>query len=148
MKGFENIWEQVSIICHGLPRHLRESPISTVFLICIIIVLVLNIIKHCFICLEKRRGTPHLSCEYLFISENGQDCDHLSYRKRFKKNGNSCEGCRGKSFQMTNAEAEKRVVTGAIWKHIIILMANYSKSLLPYISFLYTLAMAIFENYK
>lgn len=142
------MWEQVSIICQGLPRHLKESPISTFFLIYIILVFILNIIKQDFICLEKRRGTPHLSCEYLFTSKNGQDCDHLYYRKRFKRNGNSCEGCRGKSFQMTDAEVEKRVDKGAVWKHIIIFMANYSKSLLPYMSFLYTLAMTIFENNK
>ena len=49
---------------------------------------------------------------------------------------------------MTDIEAENRVLRGQKYKRIIVLMANHSKNLLPYVSFLYTLAVAIFENNK
>lgn len=49
---------------------------------------------------------------------------------------------------MTDAEAENRVADGTLWKRIILLLANCSKNMLPYISFIYTLVVTIFENNK
>lgn len=47
---------------------------------------------------------------------------------------------------MTDVEVENRIVMGYVWKYRIVLLANYSKYVLPYISFLYTLAMTVFEK--
>lgn len=148
MKSFINaFFSQIEIIFSKFPEHFRESPISTIFLIFIVLTLFLNIIKRTFVWCEKKRGTPHLSCEYLVDVENGQDCDHPSYRNFFEMN-EGCTGCRGKSFKMTDEEAERRIAKGDKWKYIIILGANCSKSVLPYISFFYTLAIATFGNNK
>lgn len=148
MTFINNIIEQIEIIRKGIPQHFKDFSVSTVFFIFIVVVIILNICKKIFVWWEKKKGTPHQSCEYLVKVSGGQDCDHLSHRKRFKENGNSCEECKGKSYKMTDIEAENRVLRGKKCKRIIILMANFSKNLLPYVSFLYTLAVTIFENNK
>lgn len=139
---------QLDIVFNGVSEHFKESPLSTIFLIFLILVFVLNILKRVLVWLEKKHGILHQSCKYLIVVNNGQDCSHSSHREYFKQNENGCEGCRGKSFKLTDAEAENRVVDGAPWKHIILLLANYSKNMLPYISFIYTLVVTIFENNK
>lgn len=149
MKGFlDSLLVQLEIVLNGVSEYFKESPMSTVFFVFIILVFVLNITKGFLVWLEKKRGTPYQSCKYLIEEDNEQDCSHLSHRKYFKSNENGCEGCRGKSFKMTDAEAEYRVADGNLCKRIIILLANYSKNMLPYISFIYTLVVTIFENNK
>lgn len=147
-KFIQDLFIQLEIVCKGAPEHFKQVPISALFFIYLILVFILNIIKRVLILIEKKRGTPHQSCEYLVKIKNGQDCNHPSYRKHFKNNGNSCERCHGKSFKMTDSEAENRVVKGNIFKCVLICLANYSKNMLPYISFFYTLVIAIFENNK
>lgn len=149
MKAFLDIlWTQVGIVFEDISKHFKEFPISGIFLTFLVLVFLLNVVKRVFIEMEKKYGTIDQSCEYLIIGKKGQDCKLLSYRKRFKENGNSCEGCRGKSFKMTDSEAENRIAKGVIWKHIIVLLANCGKNMLPYISFLYTLIIAIYKNNK
>lgn len=143
-----NILDQLEIILKGVPQHFKDFSVSTVFFLFIMVVFILNICKRIFVWWERKKGTPHQSCEYLVKVNGKQDCDHLSYRKQFREKGNSCEECKGKSYKMTDMEAENRVVRGKKYKKIIILLANHSKNLLPYISFIYTLAVTIFENNK
>ena len=148
MTFINNILKQIEIIWKGIPQHFKDFSVSTVFFVFIMVVIILNICKKIFVWWEKKKGTPHQSCEYLVKVSGGQDCDHLSHRKRFKENGNSCEECKGKTYKMTDIEAENRALRGIKCKRIIILLANHSKNLLPYVSFLYTLAVTIFENNK
>lgn len=148
MAFINSILDQIEIIWKGIPQHFKDSSVSTMFLAIIVVVFILDICKKIFIWWEKKKGTPHQSCEYLVKISGGQDCDHSSYRKQFKENGNSCEGCKGKLYKMTDIEAENRILRGKTCKRLIILLANHSKNLLPYVSFLYTLAVTIFENNK
>ena len=143
-----DILVQIEIIFKGIPQHFKEFSVSAIFFVFVMWVFALNICKKIFVWWEKKKGTPHTSCEYLITVKGGQDCNHSLYRKQFKQNGNSCEKCKGKSFVMTDAEAENRVLLGRMWKRIIVFFANQSKNILPYISFLYTLAITIFENSK
>lgn len=139
---------QIKIIIRGIPYHLTEFPISIMFLAFLILVFVLNIIKKNLISSEKKRGDLYQSCKYLVEQRNGQDCSHPSYRKQFRNNENGCSGCQGRVLKMTDIDAEELILNGKKWKRTILLLANCGKSLLPYISFLYTLVVTIFENNK
>lgn len=132
---FENIFE-----------HFSESPISATFFAFIVFVFFLNIIKRIFIWQERNSRTQNRRCKYLINLGNEQDCDISSQRKQFRKNGNSCAGCRRKALDMTDDEVENRIAMGYVWKYRIVLLANYSKYVLPYISFVYTLALTVFEK--
>lgn len=143
-----NILNQIEIILKGIPQHFKDFSVSTMFFIFMVVVFILNMCKKIFVWREKKKGTPHQSCEYLVKISGGQDCDHSLYRKQFKENGNSCMECKGKSYKMTDIEAEDRVLRGKKCNRFIILLANHGKNLLPYVSFLYTMAVTIFENNK
>lgn len=142
----DTCWKQVEIVFEGMQTHFKEYPASRIFLGFIIVVLILNIARRLLIWLEKKRGTPNQACRYLFTVGDEQDCSHLSYRKRFRENGNDCEKCRDKMSQMTDAEAELRILSGHILVSWIVRLANGSRGILPYMSFAYTLILAIFTN--
>lgn len=149
MQGYFSILlSQIKIVLEGIPEYFKESPVSMIFLSCIIIVFILNIFKRKLVLREKKRGTPHQSCDYLVTVRNEQDCNNTFYRKYFRENGNSCEKCRGKFLKMSDDEAENRVASGKFWKHAIVWLANFGKNILPYITFFYTLIIAILENNK
>ena len=126
--------------------YLKDSPISIVFLIFIVVVFVLNIIKRVIIYLEKKHGARYQSCMFLVVEANKQDCNLPSHRTYFKENENGCDGCTGKTINMTDADAEIRIVKSSAWKKVVVILANYGKNALPYISFFYTLIITIFEK--
>lgn len=132
----------------AITEYFKDSLISTIFFVFLIGVLVLNIIKKIFIWQERKNCMRNQACEYLVKIGDKQDCDIPFRRKRFIKRGNSCTGCWGKSFKMTDEEVENRIKRGNYVKHAMIVLANGGRSMLPYISFCYTLAIAIFENNK
>lgn len=145
IKFVDNLYNQFENICSNIPEHFKEFPISTAFLLFLGCVLILNIARKILISSEKRKGILDQSCIFLDTSNNKQDCKNSTYRKRFKKRG-SCEKCWGKSYNMTDEEAENLIAKGVIWKRIVLLVANESKSMLPYLSFLYTLIVAILST--
>ena len=145
IKFVYDLYNQFENICSNIPKHLEEFPISTAFLLFMVFALILNIVKKLLISLEKKIGLLDQSCIYLDTSNNKQDCKNPSYRKQFKKKG-SCEKCWGKSYNMTDEEAENRIAKGRIWKRIILLVANECRIMLPYLSFLYTLVIAILNT--
>lgn len=144
----EALLSQLDVLFNGIPKYFKESPISTFFLIFLLVELCLNIVKRIFIWQEKKKEVSNQPCECFIIDEKGQDCCHPLYREYFKQNGNSCAECKGKSFELTDVQAEKRIVSGKTWKKVIFISASYGKSLLPYITFIYTLSVAIFETVK
>lgn len=144
----DDVLSQMNIILKNFPEYFRESPISIIFLSFLCLVFILNITKSILIYLERKRGTPYQSCEYLIKLVREQDCNHPFHRKRFIKRGRSCEKCRGKSYKMTDVEAENRVAKSTFWKRLILLLASYGNNILPYVSFIYTLIIAIYENNK
>ena len=80
--------------------------------------------------------------------ENGHTCSFHAYKQRFEKKLNNCNGCPGKTFSITEEEAENRVVKGNVGQRIIITLENCCQALLPYISFFYTLLISMFINKK
>lgn len=147
MKNFFNtLANNVAIVFESVQKHFEKYPTSVIFLYCILGVLFLNIIKQLLIWLEKKRGMPNQSCRYLYTIRNEQDCNHFSYRKRFKQNGNNCEKCPGKTSTMTDSEAETRILSSSIPKRWIVRLANWSRIILPYASFVYTLVITALEN--
>ena len=136
----------VEIMVESVQKHFEKYPTSLFFLYCILGALILNIIKQLLIWLEKKRGMPNQACKYLLIKGNKQDCNHFSYRKQFKKNGDDCEKCWGKTSPMTDSEAETRILSGSILKRWIVRTANWSRAILPYASFVYTLIITALEN--
>ncbi|WP_435645215.1 hypothetical protein [Butyricicoccus porcorum] len=146
VKYMGDLLAQMQIIITTVLEHLAGHPLSTFFLIFIVITIISNVIKRIFISQEKKYRSPYQTCEYLITGSNGQDCDHLSHRKTFKMNQNSCTGCRGKSLKMTDAEAENRIIKGVAWKCAIVLFANSARNILPYLSFIYTLTVTIFNK--
>lgn len=145
---FQTMFYDISTIWNGLSSHLQSFPISTIFLVIIILSVIVNTIKRILIWMERKRIKLHDSCQYLVAGSKGPDCDLPSRRKRFKKNNDSCAGCPGKSFKLTDAEAENRIACSSTWKRWILSLASYINAFLPYISFIYTLAVTIFENSK
>ena len=137
---------KLKIVFESVQKLFKKYPTSVVFLYCILGVLILNIIRLFLIWLEKKRGMPNQACKYLYTEGNRQDCNHFSYRKRFKKNGNDCEKCWGKTSPMTDSEAETRILSGSILKRWIVRMANWSRAILPYASLVYTLIITALEN--
>lgn len=142
----ETLQTQIELISKGLSEHFKDFPISFIFLGFLILVFILNIIKRILIWIEKKHGSLNGTCQYLIVGSKEQDCNNSDYRKYFKENENSCEGCKGKSFAMTDAEAEQRAIKGSLWKCIIFLLANCGRYVLPYISFIYTLVITILNN--
>ncbi len=140
-----SLGSQISTSLKNLHDYFKSSPISTGFFF-LFIVAALNIFKAVLICLEKKKGYPDQACRYLFPGRHGPVCKLPSYEQGFKDRKNSCEGCSGKTFSITNEEVTERTAASAKWKRIIILLASYSKGVLPYVSFLYTLFIAIFEK--
>lgn len=140
--------KQMGIVLESMQIHFKEYPTTKFFLGCIMVVMILNIIKRCLVWREKKRGTPNQACIFLFTVRDEQDCSHLFYRKQFKENGSDCEQCRGKITQMTDAEAELRILSGNPWACWIVRLANGSKNILPYMSFVYTLVLTILANKK
>jgi len=127
-------------------NYLKLSPISSTFIFILFIVFCLNFVKAFLIWRERKQGDQSQSCKYLIKKEDEHHyCSIRRRQKKFIENGCSCSGCKGKTFCMTNIEAEERAAAGAVWKKVVIQVANGSKNLLPYISFLYTLVLAIFE---
>lgn len=143
---FNSLGINLEIVFEGVQKHFAKYPTSIVFLFCILGVLILNIIRQLLIWLEKKRGIPNQACRYLYIVRNEQDCNHFTYRKRFKKNGNDCEKCWGKTSTMTDSEAETRILSGNLLKRWIVRLANWSRTILPYASFVYTLVITALEN--
>lgn len=136
----------VDIVFESVQKHCEKYPTSVVFLYCIVGVLILNIIRAFLIWLEKKRGMPNQPCKFLSTEGNQQDCNHPSYRNRFKKNGGDCEKCWGKTSPMTDSEAETRILSGNVLKRCIVRIANWSRTILPYASFVYTLILTALEN--
>ena len=141
-----NFLAEIKTVIKIFSAYFKLSPISSAFFFTLFVVLVLNAVKGILIWCEKKKGDPSQSCKFLIKKDDEhRGCSIPRRQIAFKKNGYSCKGCKGKTFNMTNSEAEERAAIGAAWKRIIIMLANCSKSLLPYISFLYTLVLAIFE---
>lgn len=135
---------QLKYVINDIFEHFSESPISATFFIFIFCVFFLNIIRKIIICQERKNRSQNHRCKYLINLGNEQDCDIPSRRKQFREKGNSCASCRRRALEMTDVEVENRIAMGYVWKYRIVLLANYSKYVLPYISFLYTLAMTVF----
>lgn len=135
---------QLKYIINNFFEHFSESPISATFFVFIFCVFFLNIIRKMFIWQERKNVSRNHRCKYLINLGDEQDCDIPSRRRQFRDNGNSCASCRRRALEMTDDEAENRIAMGYGWKYRIVLLANYSKYVLPYISFLYTLAITVF----
>lgn len=136
----------IETIIAGFYDHLEAFPVSTIFLVFVVFCLFVNLFRIVLLRMERKRTKPHESCQYLVVGTKGPDCDLPSRRKRFKKNNDSCEDCPGKSFKLTDSEAESRIASSATWKRAIISLATYSNAVLPYVSFIYTLVATIFES--
>lgn len=95
---------------------------------------------------ERKNGYLDQTCKYLFSGQYGPACRIRYYEQGFKDRNNSCEGCRGKTISITNEEIFECIAANVMWKRIIILIVKYSNAILPYISFFYTLFVAIFEK--
>lgn len=134
------------IIFSSLYNYFKLSPISTAFFVFLLGTVLLNLIEEIIIWSEKKNVILSKSCIYLVIEKGNQSCDLSSRQKDFKARGNSCESCKGKAVNVTKAELEERAANGSQWKRIAILSAKYIRNILPYLSFFYTLALAIFEN--
>ncbi len=133
-------------IYESLCSYLKSSPASVTFSLFFSAVAILNIIRGILIWYEKKSMASNQRCKYLITNQSSSDCSIPSYWQGFHDREDSCAECPGKTFDITNEEAMERAMKGAWWKCIIILMANWSRNILPYASFLYTLIIAIFET--
>lgn len=127
-------------------NYLKVSPTSIIFSVFFLATAILEIIREVLIWQEKKRMAPKQRCQYLLTEQNSSNCDLPEYRQGFRERGNNCTGCAGKTVSIKNEDAIERMVKRAPWKLAIILMANYSRNILPYASFLYTLSIAIFKK--
>lgn len=137
---------QIQTISRSLLVYFEASPISTSFFLFLFFVASLNILKSILIHWEKKNGYSDLKCRYLSIERDEQVCKLQSRKQEFKDRKNSCNGCAGRTFSVTNEDVADRLAASATWKRIAILLADCSRSILPYVSFLYTLFIAIFEK--
>lgn len=146
--GLDTIFVQLVTDFKLVFEYFKGSLISTIFFVVLISISILNIIKKALIWQEKKANMKNKTCEFLIQRGNQQDCDILSRRQRFIDKGRSCKGCKGRSIKMSDAEAENRIKKGGFVKYLLIMLADGGRSLLPYISFCYTLVIAIFEHNK
>lgn len=142
----ESLITKIMFLGREVFTYFTKSPISTVFFTFLLFTFLLNLIKKILIENEKKRETRSQKCKYLNTKDHKQKCEFEQYRDFFLKSGEKCEGCRGKTVMINDDEAEKRVEKESIWKCSIVLLANLTRNLLPYISFFYTLSVTIFEN--
>lgn len=148
IKQIKTFLPQLKFVIKNILDHFSDSPISAIFFGVIFCIFLLNIIRKIFIWQEKKSKSQNQRCKYLINLGSEQDCDIPSQREQFKARGNSCTKCPRKYFEMTDSEAENRIAMGCMWKYVIILLADYSRNALPYISVFYTLTVAIFEKNK
>ena len=135
---------QMQTLWNSLQEYFKSSSVSTAFFLFLLVVIALNILKMCLIYREKKKGDLDQACKYLDSGRDGPECKHSSCKQGFKDRKGSCEGCAGKTFSITNEDVAEYIIASGTWKRIVILIANWSKMLLPYVSFLYTLFIAIF----
>lgn len=136
---------QIKEIMENLPEHFSAFPISSVFFFGIVFIFILNVLKRIMIGLEKRQMSSYHKCPYLIIDE-AQDCINSFYREKFKIGEIECADCPGKRRSITNINAENQIMAGKFRKRIVILLANFGRDLLPYLSFFYTLSVLILEE--
>lgn len=146
MAIFINMNNGIQTIYESICNYLKSSPTSIFFSLFFFSVAILNIIRGILIWYEKKSMASNQRCKYLITDQNSSDCSLPSYRQGFHDKGDSCTGCAGKTLNMTNEEAMERAMKGATWKCVIIIIANSSRNILPYVSFLYTLSIAVFET--
>ena len=140
-----SLGEQISAIAERTIGYLILSPISSIFLAIMAFVFALNIIKRYFVWKQIKAGSHNSTCRYLITSDERQSCDLEPYRGKFEIE-RSCTGCKGKTVKMTAEDAEIRAGRKSVVIQIIILVANYGKAILPYISFIYALMTAVFAT--
>ena len=126
--------------------YFTSSTISIVFFLFLCVAHILNVIRDHLVSSEKKTGYPDRACIRLAKGRKGQVCTSSRYKTDFKKRNNSCEGCKGKNVSITNDEVLEQITASATWKRIIVYLSNWCKSILPYMAFLYTLLIAIFET--
>lgn len=137
---------QMQALLNSLEEYFKSSPVSTIFFLFLFAVATLNILKMCLIYWEKKNGDLDQACKYLGSGRDGPECKQSSCEQGFKDRNGSCEGCAGRTLSITNEDVAEYIIANASWKRIVILIANYSRSVLPYVSFLYTLFIAMFEK--
>ena len=137
---------QIQAILKNLHEYFKSSPVSIAFFVFLLIVIVLDILKLRLIRIEKKNGFSDQACKFLDFERGGSVCRLPSCEQGFKDRKNSCEGCTGKILSITNADAVEQITASVTWKRSVVLIANCSRSVLPYASFLYTLFIAIFEK--
>ena len=142
---FNSLLAKTKFLAETILTHFQDSHVSVGFFVFIFLVFILDIIKQIMIWKEKKDRSHDLTCKFL-INSDEQDCSLSKFNNYFKDNLNSCEGCPGKTIEMTNKDAEELMTKGSLIKKILVFLANFSKNILPYLSFLYTLCVVVFKN--
>ncbi len=122
---------------------IQFSPVSLVFITFIILIMVLNLIKRWLVWQERMKATADEKCQFLKSDRKGQYCSLPACAERFLENEKGCTGCRKKSSSISTEEAETRAKNSSLLNGFIICVANGGKSILPYLSFVYTLTLTI-----
>lgn len=125
--------------------YLLSSTLSRIFLATVCFIALINIAKSMLIRRERKHDTPSRPCKHLVYTQSGQDCSIPSRKQGFRNRGFSCDGCVGRTSYLTVQEAEERASSAAAWKRWLLGLATCGKTALPYISFIYTLLIVIFE---
>lgn len=120
-------------------NRLTEDRIALFFLTYMVIVLGLNILKNVLIWVCAKSERDNYQCEFLVVTGINQNCSSAIYKKRFKRKNNSCKGCFGRNVQQSKEDLERKARNTGPLVALIILLANWGKSLLPYAAILFTL---------
>lgn len=141
-----NCFLSIQAILKALYNYFESSLISTLFFTFLIVIAFLNAFKMFLVRSEKKNGYQDQPCRHLCSEREGPMCRLPSCVQEFKARKNSCEGCNKKSTSVPDEEVAERVSDSSLWKCFIVRAADYGRAILPYVSFLYTLIIAIYEK--
>lgn len=133
----------VKTFLNDLLTYLSKDKVALSFLIFMVIVLILNIIKEIITAIYRKKESQNHTCKFLKESIDGLSCTHRSHLKKFKKKNCSCDGCFGRTIEMSKEEAEESAGKINRVVNVLFVAARAGKSLLPYISIIFTLLSAM-----
>lgn len=143
------ISDLISQLCklfNSLPAYLLKSPISSVFLVYLLSLFILSVLNYILTYIDAKKDLKGEKCMYLKESPDGLYCSNRIHRKRFASNSKSCDGCHGKTGNIIREEAENKFASTSVFAKTLVTLTRFLKSVFPYISFVYTLSIAVFKT--
>lgn len=129
------LFNQIIFIFENIFLFFSISPIHFLLFVYIIFTIILNIVRLILIEYERKHLPLDYACRYL----KNNTCYNLRYVKAFKQRNCSCDNCCGRDIGIDDTQIEHSACQSSKLKKFLILLANITASITPYIIFVNTI---------